>query len=135
MEKLNRLLNEMFPDFEIELDQLITENYKVLYTYIDVIPGIDLKVSFNENFSQSASILLTCEYGDDEELKSLTKIAEYMKAQIEQINIDELVPKVQDALKEDGIEMSQNFTMDIVIGKGTQVKQVFPLLQKVHFIQ
>ncbi len=114
----------MFPNFEIEIGALITENYKVLYTYVVVIPGIELKVSFNENSSQSASILFACEYGDDKELKTLTEITEYMKTQIEQINKKEFAPKVQAALKEDGIEMSQNVTMDIKIGNGTEILNI-----------
>ena len=56
--------------------------------------------------------------GDDQELIDLTDIVEYMKEQIEHVNKVEFAVKGQGALKEDGIEMSQNFTMDIVIGNG-----------------
>jgi uncharacterized protein involved in high-affinity Fe2+ transport len=68
--------------------------------------------------------LFSCEYGDDKELKTLTEITEYMKTQIEQINKKEFAPKVQAALKEDGIEMSQNITMDIKIGNGTETLHI-----------
>ena len=124
MEKINNLINELFSEYGIELKPLITENYKVLYTYIGLIQDIDLKVMFNENSSQSASILLACEYGDEQELIDLSDIIEYMKEQIELVNKEEFAIIVQDALKEDGIEMSKNFTMDIVIGNGTHVKDI-----------
>jgi CRISPR/Cas system Type II protein with McrA/HNH and RuvC-like nuclease domain len=127
MKKINNLINKMFPEFEIEIGALIREIHKVSYTYIDIIQGIDLKVSFQENALHSASILLACEYNDDQELKELTYVIEYMKKQIELENKEERMKEIQTALKEDGIEMSYNCTMDIVIGSGSQIKHLFPL--------
>jgi hypothetical protein len=50
-----------------------------------------------------------------------------MKKQIELENKEERMKEIQTALKEDGIEMSYNCTMDIVIGSGSQIKHLFPL--------
>ena len=121
----------MFPELDIEIGALITENYKVLYTYVDVIQGIDLKVTFSENSWQSANILLACKNGDDQELIDLTDIVEYMKEQIEHVNKVEFAVKGQGALKEDGIEMSQNFTMDIVIGNGLNLQNILSFWFKI----
>ena len=127
MEKMNNLLNKMFPELEIKIGALIREIHKVSYTYIDIIQGIDLKVLFQENAFYSASILLACEYNDDQELTRLTHVIEYMKKQIELENREVRMKEIQTALKEDGIEMSHNCTMDIVIGSGSQIKHIFPL--------
>jgi len=127
MEKINNIINEMFPEFEIKLEPLIREIHKVSYTYIDIIQGIDLKVSFHENALHSASILLACEYNNDQELTRLTDVIKYMIKQIKLENQEERMKEIQTALKEDGIEMSYNCTMDIIIGSGSQRKHIFPL--------
>jgi len=127
MEKMNNLLNKIFPEFEIKIGALIREIHKVSYTYIYIIQGIDLKVLFSVNAFHSASILLACEYNDDQELTRLTHVIEYMKKQIELENREVRMKEIQTALKEDGIEMSHNCTMDIVISSGSHIKHIFPL--------
>jgi hypothetical protein len=124
MEKMNTLINDLFPNLEIKLSKPITENRKVIYTYIDIIEGIDFKISFQENSLNTASILLACEYEDEQKLIELTDVLAYMKEQIAFIDNDESMRKFQEALKEDGIEMSQNFTIDLVVGRGSKIKSI-----------
>ena len=74
--------------------------------------------------------MLACEYNDDQELTRLTHVIEYMKKQIELENREVRMKEIQTALKEDGIEMSHNCTMDIVISSGSHIKHIFPLWAK-----
>lgn len=124
MNKVTQIIKKIFPEFDIELCGLISENYKVLYTYIGTVEGINLKVSFCENTLQSASILLACEYNDSHELTNMKDVIDYMKMSIELENKEEKMKEIHIALREAGIEMPQNCTMDLVIGTGTKIMHI-----------
>lgn len=126
MNKINNLMNQIFPKFNFEIGGPIKDNFNISYTYVSLIQGDNLKVSFSENALQKASILLACAYVDDQEIIKLTEDIEYMKAQIQLINKEEFAINAKAALKEDGIEITQNCTVDIIIGNGTKIKHILP---------
>jgi len=124
MEKMNETINWIFPDLQIDLAKPNTEKFEVCYTYIDRIEGIELKVLFQENSLNSASILFAYSYNDEKDVTVLNDYIEYIKNQIKLQNKEECMVRIQSALKEDGIKMSQNCTMDIIIGKGLKTEHI-----------
>jgi uncharacterized protein YciU (UPF0263 family) len=126
---MKTIISKLFPSLEIELFSIITENRDKSYTYTGKISNYDLKVSFQENSLDSASILLACLYNDDCEPREMKEMLDYMKDQIQLENNEELLNEIQLALKDDQIEIPMNFTMDIIVGQGVNVTDI-PVLHE-----
>ena len=126
MEKINNLLNNKFPSCKFNVEDIIEDVNQVVYTYVGKINHDDLMVSFSEKSTKPACILIALKNDNCNISMQISEFIEYLKAQIIQLNIEDFGIEVQDALKEDGIEISKNFSMDIVVGRGTNIKHAFP---------